>query len=314
MRILLTGATGFIGRRLAARLISRGDSVLAVGRRACHIAGAEEIETLLLESADIERALRHTSFDAVFHLAAAGVNPGDRDEKTLMAINSLLPGMMIPIAAKHGAKAVVTAGSCAEYQRPSGAKSLTEHSALEMRKLYGASKAAGGILALAQGAGHHIPVAVVRLFNVFGPGEAPYRLLPSLLQNLTAGRPVRLSAGTQIRDFVYIDDACAGLMAALEAALRHALPSAIYNLATGKGHTVADFARATARMLGADQGLLQFNALPFRPDDVPYLVGDASLLKSHCGWAPALTMNDGIAAAVHEYQASCRGPDSCITI
>jgi nucleoside-diphosphate-sugar epimerase len=318
MRVLLTGATGFIGRRLATRLIARGDSVLAVGRRPCRIAGAEEIPLPHLEPERIEMALQRTSFDGVVHLAAAGVNPAERDEKALMTMNSVLPGMMISIAAKRGAKAVVTAGSCAEYQAAPVEEALTEQSALETRKLYGASKAAGGILALAQGAGHGIPVAVVRLFNVFGPGEAPYRLLPSLLQSLTAGRPVRLSAGTQVRDFVYIDDVCAGLMAVLETSIRHGLPSAAYNLATGKGNTVADFARATARLMGADEALLEFNALPFRPDDMPYVVGDASLLKQHCGWTAAFTMKDGIAAAIQEYQAarldtkaSRWRPDSC---
>jgi nucleoside-diphosphate-sugar epimerase len=300
MRILLTGATGFIGRRLAKHLISRGDSVLAIGRRACGIAGVEEIHLPQLDAEGIECAVRHTSFDAVVHLAAAGVNPAERDEKTLMTINSLLPAMMVSIAAKRGAKAVVMAGSSAEYQ--ACAQALTEQSALEVRKLYGASKGAGAMLALAQGVRNDIPVAVVRLFNVYGPGEAPWRLLPCLLQNLTAGRPVRLSAGTQVRDFVYVDDACAGLIATMEASVRRELPGAAYNLATGRGNTVADFARATARSLGADEALLKFNALPFRPDDMPYVVGDASLLKCRCGWNPAFTMKDGIAAAIAEYR------------
>jgi nucleoside-diphosphate-sugar epimerase len=304
MRILLTGATGFIGRRLATRLIARGDSVLAVGRRPCRIAGAEDMQVPHLEPESIERALERTSFDAVVHLAAAGVNPADRDEKTLMTMNSILPGMMISIAAKRGAKAVVMTGSCAEYQAVRVEEALTEQSALETRKLYGASKAAGGILALAQGAVHHIPVAVVRLFNVFGPGEAPYRLLPSLLQSLIAGRPIGLSAGTQVRDFIYIDDVCAGLVAVLETSIRHELPSGAYNLATGKGNTVADFARATSRLTGADEALLEFNALPLRPDDMPYVLGDASLLKKHCGWTPTFTMKDGIAAAIREYPSA----------
>jgi dTDP-glucose 4,6-dehydratase len=285
-------------------LIARGDSVLAVGRRPCRIAGAEEIPLPHLEPERIEMALRRISFDAVVHLAAAGVNPAERDEKTLMTMNSVLPGMMISIAAKRGAKAVVTAGSCAEYQAAPVEEALTEQSALETRKLYGASKAAGAILALAQGAVHHIPVAVVRLFNVFGPGEAPYRLLPSLLQCLIAGRPIRLSAGSQVRDFVYIDDVCAGLVAVLQRSIRHELPSGAYNLATGKGNTVADFARATARLTGADEALLKFNALPLRPDDMPYVVGDASLLEKHCGWTPAFTMQDGIAAAIREYPSA----------
>jgi nucleoside-diphosphate-sugar epimerase len=304
MRILVTGATGFIGQRLTQHLLRRGDTVLALGRRSCGVAGVENIHVAALDPVCIAQALQGRSFDAVMHLAAAGVHPGDRDDLALMNVNSIVPGAMVAIAAKAGARAVIIAGSSAEYRAIDATGPLSELTTLETRKLYGASKAAGGILALAQGATHDIPVAVVRLFNVFGPGEAAHRLLPSLLENLAAGRVVRLSAGSQIRDFVHLDDACAGLLMALDALLDRRLASDAYNLATGVGNSVADFARTTAHLAEADASLLAFGALPFRPDDLPLVVGDPSRLKQACGWTSRFDMEQGIAAAIQEYRTA----------
>ncbi|WP_434130439.1 NAD-dependent epimerase/dehydratase family protein [Methylocaldum sp. GT1BB] len=303
MRILLTGASGFIGHRLVKLLISRGVSIVSLGRRPCDIPHTESIVLPALEPERIEYAVHNCSFDAVIHLAAAGVHPSDRGSLSLMQINSLLPGVMVSVAAKTGAKAIILAGSSAEYRSPHIAAPLMEESPLETGKLYGASKAAGGMLALAQGAVHDIPVGVVRLFNVYGPGEAPHRLLPSLLRNLTANQPVELSAGTQIRDFVYIDDACSGLISTLEAVIEKRLASGAYNLATGVGHTVSDFSRTVARVLKADESLLKFGALPLRPDDLPYVVGDSSILKNVCGWCPKYNMEDGIGATIKELRS-----------
>jgi nucleoside-diphosphate-sugar epimerase len=216
----------------------------------------------------------------------------------------MLPAALVTAAAKCGAKAVVIAGSSAEYKASTATTALTGCAELETAKLYGASKAAGGIMALAQGASRNIPVGVLRLFNVFGPGEAAHRLLPSLLQSLRIGHAVKLSAGTQIRDFVYLDDACAGMLAAMDALTDHRMSSGAYNLATGTGNSVADFARAAARLMDADEALLEFGALPFRPDDLPYVVGDATRLRAGAGWNPKFTMEQGIAATIAEYQAN----------
>lgn len=300
MNILLTGASGFIGRNLAQLLVDKQYSVVSIGRNAANIAGIKDVILPTLDFHEIDNVLSEHKVDVIFHLAAAGVKPQDRNDIEVMRVNAFLPGIITNLAAKYKVKAVVIAGTSSEYKATTSNKKLSESSELETEKLYGASKAAGSILALSQGTIHALPVAVVRMFNVFGPGEAEHRLLPSLIDSLNHNKEVKLSLGTQVRDFVYIDDVCAGLLSVMNALLDSASSRGVFNLSTGIGHSVADFALTAARLIDADEKLLKFGALPFRPDDAPYVVGDFAALNNMCGWKAEFTMKDGIAAAIEQ--------------
>ncbi|CAN7246795.1 NAD-dependent epimerase/dehydratase family protein [Trinickia sp. LjRoot230] len=280
-----------------------GVDVTNIGRRPCPVDGVDNRIVAALSIESMTEAIgKNNKFDGLIHLAASGVNPGSRDPLDLIEVNAALAPKIVMLAADLGCRAVVIAGSSAEYHAPQTDVPLVEDAPLEMQKLYGATKAAGSILALASGAAISLPVAIGRLFNVFGPGEAPHRLLPSLATNLRAGQPVRLSAGTQVRDFIYVDDACTGLIALAEALSEHRMPSGAYNLATGTGHSVAQFARTVASAIDADESLLQLGALPMRADDLPYVVGNPDRLKQACGWSAATTLIDGIRRTLDELE------------
>ncbi|SKC63686.1 NAD-dependent epimerase/dehydratase family protein [Paraburkholderia hospita] len=297
MKALLTGGAGFIGGNLARELVARRYEVVALGRRACPVEGVKSFEAARLDPETLRAAMGAERFDVVFHLAAAGVHPADRNREELIRANATLPADVVSAARDAGVSSVVLMGSSAEYAGPQ-AGLLTEDMQLESRKIYGASKAAGGLLALATAAECGLPVAVLRAFNVFGPGEAEHRLLPSLVAKLTRGEPVSLSLGTQVRDFVYVDDACNGLIAAATALSESRMHSSAYNLSTGIGTSVADFARAVARQMKADPGLLRFGALPMRPDDLPEVVGDPSRLQGATAWRANYSLDEGVTAAL----------------
>lgn len=298
MRVLITGGTGFIGRHFIEHLRSTGDhSIVAFGRRPTNVSGCEDIVVPEFDAPVLEHALSRHSIDVVVHLAAAGVDPRERGMETLTNVNTMLSAFLVDAAARASVRAIVIAGTCAEY-RGASTEALRETAPLEDRKLYGATKAAGGILALAHGFALDIPVAVVRIFNVYGPNEAPHRLLPTLVRHLSARTPVPLSEGSQVRDFVHVNDVCRGLWDVASHLVDRSMRSGTYNLATGVGTTVATFARQVARCMNADERLLRFGAVPMRPDEVPCIVGDASALHVACGWRPLLTLADGIALSV----------------
>ena len=249
----------------------------------------------------MRRSTTGQSFQLIVHLAAAGVHPSDRDPSALVEGNACAAVDVVRLAAEVSARAVIVAGSSAEYS-PYRDGLLDETVALESTALYGATKAAGGLMALAMARALGMPCAVLRLFNVFGPGEAPHRLLPSLHAALRVGRSVELSTGTQIRDFIHVDDVCQAIVACLGPLSEGQLATGAYNISTGIGHTVRQFAEAVCDAMGSPRELLAFGALAMRPDDRPVVVGDASAYRAATGWAPALQLPEAVARSIVELE------------
>lgn len=298
--ILLTGASGFIGTRLIHHLRQAGTRVVSVGRRppASSEQGLVHLPVSELSAAAIRDAMGTAQVDAIIHLAAAGVRPGERDAQLLTQVNAILPAELPALGRALGARAVIIAGSNAEYAGHDGV--IDESCTLETAKLYGATKAAGGLLAVANGVACALPTVNLRLFNVFGPGEAPHRLLPSLVDALAAGNDVPLSEGLQVRDFIHVDDVCNAIVAAAASATDGSLPSGHYNICTGEGHSVRDFALAVAKHMGVASSLLQFGALPLRPDDLPSVIGNPRAFMGCVSWRPAQSFDSRIAQAIAE--------------
>ena len=240
------------------------------------------------------RQLCRTPVETVFHLAAYGVLPSMRDSDEMLRVNVALPAAIARLCGEWGAR-LIMAGSSAEYRRPLTNDPIPETAPLEQGKLYGSSKAAGGLIAGAIAAEGRTGFRLLRLFKAYGAGEAPHRLLPALVKDLSQGRARRFSAGTQVMDFVYIDDIVEALMRA-DAHCRDKGGGATWNVATGRGHSVRDFAESVARAMHADFSLLGFGAIGMRKDDEPWLVGATDLLRSELGWQPSIGLDAGVRA------------------
>ena len=300
---LVTGASGFIGRHLVEALLAKGRRVLALCRPNSELpqhwrGKVERIDCEDWSLDAISAVLGDRRFSCLFHLAAYGVVPTDRDASVMFRVNADLPEDLVRLCAGHGA-AMVLAGTSAEYARPQGKLCLTEDAALEDEKSYGASKSAGSLRAVARARELGVPLRVLRLFNVYGPGEAPHRLLPSLVRGLTRGQRIALSEGRQIRDFVYVGDVVEALLAAA-AHLRTngTAPDVIWNVATQTGRSVREFAEITARSVGKGSALLGFGDLPMRPDEIDWLVGSAERIRAATGWVARHSLEQGIAVAL----------------
>lgn len=293
--ILITGASGFVGLHLVQYISALGHSITTLSRSVSSL-GVRHIVLSDYSPVSVSAALRGKKFDAIIHLVGAGSAPSDRNILTLTRINAILPGVIVEAAAQCGARAVIMAGSYAEYAPPAKHELLTEQHPLEEGEPYGTSKAAGAEFAIAQGVFYNIPVAVGRLFNLYGPHDTlRHRLFPFLVDRLRSGQPVPLSKGAQYRDFVYIKDACAALYTIMQGLYTGVLPSGAYNIASGVPCTVADFAIATARAMNVDESLLQFGAIPPRTvPDAPYMVGDPQSLYTAIGWKCAYSLKNGL--------------------
>lgn len=297
---LVTGASGFIGAYLVGRLLSEGShvTVLARSARALPAEWRDRVRVVVCDDFS-ESSLRHlldTPVEAVFHLAAYGVRPDCREIDEMLRINVELPAALVRLCSGWRAR-MVMAGTFSEYRSPSTQELLLEDSPLEQGKLYGSSKAAGGLMASAIAQSFGVGFRLLRLFKVYGAGEAPHRLLPALVSGLAKRERVAISSGTQVLDFVYIDDVVEAMLRA-DAHCREKGGIATWNVATGRAQSVREFAESVARAMDADVSMLGFGAIAMRKDDEPWLVGSPDLLRSELGWQPTIGLEDGVRAAV----------------
>ncbi|PDT58063.1 hypothetical protein CO678_30170 [Bradyrhizobium diazoefficiens] len=297
---LVTGASGFIGVHLVERLLSGGTRVTVLVRSSSEIPKDWHDRVTVLACDDFsERGLRQllrAPVETVFHLAAYGVRPNHRDVDEMLAINVGFSAALVRLCADWRAR-MIMAGTFSEYRSPSSRDLLTEASPLEQGKLYGSSKAAGGLMASAIANSSDTAFRLLRLFKVYGAGEASHRLLPALVSGLAKRERVAISAGTQVLDFVYIDDVIEAMLRA-DMHCREKSGIATWNVATGRARSVRDFAECVAVTMNAEPSLLGFGAVDMRKDDEPWLVGSPDLLRSELGWQPAVGLDEGIRAAV----------------
>jgi nucleoside-diphosphate-sugar epimerase len=299
---LVTGGTGFVGRRLVARLKALGVKVSLLQRSQEAIEGTELLHAPDFSDATLTAALEGRRFEAVFHLAAYGVTPTDRDPALLEAINVDGPPRLVRHAAGLGARAFVLLGSGSEYDFAEVSAPLDESGPLERSAPYGETKARGGVAALDAAEAVDLAFALVRMFNVYGPGENPHRLLPSLTRDLMRDQPVKLSPATQLRDFLFIDDAVEAIVAVAQA-LAQAGGRHVFNLASGEPVRVRAFCEIVARQLDKPLLLLEFGALAMRPGETPFFGGDPARLQGFTGWRPRHGLENGIALSLRQLQA-----------
>jgi nucleoside-diphosphate-sugar epimerase len=258
----------------------------------------------LARAGEFARVYREARPAATFNLAGYGVDCDERDDALAEALNSRLVAEITHTIAPDNSPDwpglhLVHTGSAFEYGAVPG--TVNEDSPARPTITYGRTKlAATEQVAAACASG--LRATVARLFTVYGPGEHPHRLLPSLLRVARSGEALEMTGGRQQRDFTYVEDVAEGL---LRLGLQRA-PVGVVNLATGRLTSIREFAETAAKLLGLRGDQLQLGALPYRDDEVEQGPADITRLKKMLFWRPALAVREGIQKTI-EFEQSQRG-------
>lgn len=292
-KVLMTGAAGFIGARCLPRLIERGYEVHAVTSRTVPAAMDTRItwhRCDLLDAAACARLAESVRPSHLLHLAWIAV-PG-KFWSSPDNLRWLAAGVHLADAFyRSGGQRALGSGTCAEYAWGTG--DCDEMATpLHPDTIYGRCKLALGLAFDAAAAVHGGRAAWARLFFPYGPGEPAERLIPAVIRSLLQGEPVDCTHGGQIRDFIYVDDVAAALIALLDSDAQGA-----FNIGTGTGMSLQDvIATITARLGRAD--LVRFGARQPPPGDPQRVVADIGRLKQQTGWQPAYSIDAGIDATI----------------
>jgi UDP-glucose 4-epimerase len=312
-RVCVTGGAGFIGSALARRLLEIGARVTIIDDLSGSDMGAiadllddfgDQLDFLrasVLEPAALSEAVGDAS--VVFHLAAvsaAGVSLAEPSR--VFEVNAAGTQRVLEAARLASVSRFVYAGSCSAYG--AHAPPHTESMAPDPLSPYAASKLAGEHAARAYSRSMGLPTAVLRFFNVYGPGqsaESEYAaVVPIFIDRLLRGdRAVLHGAGDQTRDFIYVADVVRALL--LAAGKTEAGPLPI-NIGAGAETSIRELAALIARLLDRDPADA-FQTAPARKGDVPASRADLSRARQALGFEPRTSLEEGLRRTI----ASRRG-------
>ncbi len=292
MRVLVTGATGFIGSHIVRRLIAQGCEVYAIIRpnsnvwRINDIIGSiNVIPCDLFSIREWDRYIKEIRPDLCIHLAWY-VEPGEylnSLENTRFAYATIELATRL---AGIGCRRFISAGTCFEYDTDLGY--LSETTSTAPRSLYAATKL-GLYLTLDQiGRLMGMSVAWLRFFYLYGPYEDKRRLVPAIICSLIDNREAKATKGEQIRDFLHVEDVADAVWAVAQSGL-----SGPINIGSGKPVAVRDIVMKIGTILGRPE-LITLGALPHNPSDPMFICANNRLLTNSTAWFPRYDLEGGL--------------------
>ena len=286
-RVLVTGASGFIGQHMPALLQARGYETHVTARGTLpETAGITAHGVDLLRQDEAQRLIKDLRPAIIIHTAwyvahgrfwTAPENTDWLEASTALAA----------YAAEAGTRRFVGIGTCAEYTTEAGddAYPWPETRRIAPATPYGEAKAtlARRLKEMAEGRAR-FSFAWVRLFHLFGPGENPARLVPSIMLALREGREAQCASGRPVRDFISTRNAAAAI-----AALATSDVTGPVNIGSGAPISIAAMARLIAHISGRPD-LLKLGALPDRPNEAPYMVAHTGRLRRDVGFTAPVSL------------------------
>lgn len=306
--ILITGSAGFIGSHTARAFLNRGARVVGIDnfdpfydikrKQHNHDQLAREhperfvpVELDITDRGSLRRVMQDASVTGVIHLAAkAGVRPSIADPSAYAVANVVGTQAVLSAAHDAGCTRIVCASSSSVYgnntKTPFSEDDPVEHPISP----YAATKRACELIAHTH---HHLtrtPVAMLRFFTVFGPGQRPDLAISLFLAKVANNQPInRFGDGTTSRDYTYIDDIVAGIIAAYQRI--DAFGYRIWNLGGDHPTTLNQLIETIASTTGHQPNI---NQMPMQPGDVQRTWADLTRANAELGYAPTTTIEQGI--------------------
>ncbi len=310
MNVLVTGGCGFIGSNLVNYLRRVRPEWKIVNLDKLTYAG--NLETLADLEGDpkhvfvrgdianrelVELLMREHRIDAVMHLAAEShVDRSILGPEIFVQTNVHGTQVLLEASRTCGVKRFLMVSTDEVYGSLGPTGAFTESSPIQPSSVYSASKASSDLIALAYQHTFKLDVVVTRCSNNYGQYQFPEKLIPLMVVNALHDRPLPVYGdGGNVRDWLHVEDHCAGLLLALE----KGRSGEVYNIGGGAERTNMQIVRGILQMLGKPESLIKFVA--DRPGHDRRYAIDPTKIRTELGWTPAHTFEDGLANTVKWY-------------
>ena len=322
MKILVTGAAGFIGMHLAVRLLEQGHEVVGLDSvndyydvnlkyARLDILGRHDAYRFLkgnmADKALVFQLFETEKFDVVINLAAqAGVrysitNPDVYIESNIIGFFNILE------ACRHyPVRHLIYASSSSVYGNQQKTPFSTDDDVSKPISLYAATKKSDELMAFTYSHLYGIPTTGLRFFTVYGPYGRPDMAYYSFTNRMVKGEPITIfNNGDMKRDFTYIDDIVQGILNMLDCPPKGADPAVVYNIGNNRPEDLLHFVETLERCLMAE-GVIDRPAekifAPMQPGDVYQTYADVTPLINNFGFKPDTTIEEGLSRFAHWYK------------
>lgn len=307
MKVLVTGASGFLGAHVVWALLKKGVNVVAAHRHGSNTWRLDTFEKslngLIFETVDlaskntIDYATHKHKPDVIVNCAAYGVDYRQQNCDEAIQSNITAVSWLVDAAKKNGVSRFIQIGTCYEYGNHTAA--ITEDACLYPQGVYSVTKASGTLLALDRARSIDLPIVVLRPFGMYGPLEGEHKFVPMLLKTCAQNGKLDLTEGEQLRDYLYVEDAATAIVAIVEVA---DFPNGeIFNIASGLPLTLRDFGEAAKSVAG--QGKLSWGAKPYRSNEMMSVIANIDKLKAFVGWQPSVSLEKGLSLTLKEIES-----------
>ena len=291
-RVLVTGASGFIGRQTLPLLLERGFEVHALSSkppRAMQLP-VEWHTVNLLDAPDLMPLMNRVRPSHLLHLAWYTQPKVYWSDPLNLNWVTASVALLIAFHASGGER-ILGVGTCAEYDWRFGFCSEDITPTIP-NTLYGSCKLALAQLLQAYAGTTDLSWSWARVFYLYGPHEHPDRLVPAVVRALLRGVQAECTSGTQTRDYLHVLDAASALVAILDSTAQ-----GIVNVGSGKPVSISDVISTIASLIGREE-LVAWGTVAQRTGDPPLLCADVRRLNQHVLWSPSVNLDDGIASTI----------------
>jgi nucleoside-diphosphate-sugar epimerase len=304
-RVIVTGATGFVGAGLTRRLLREGHEVhllVRPGFTTWRLEGIREDsrlhEVVFSDAEALEQTVAEIRPEWIFHLAAYGAYSHQTDWRRMVDTNITGTGNLLHACLKTGFEAFINTGSSSEYGFKDHAPS--EDELLEPNSDYAVTKASATLFCQRISRSHSHNIITLRLYSVYGPYEEPTRLIPSLIRHGLQGEYPPLVHPNTARDFIYLDDVCDAYL--LAASTPHQNFGTVYNVGSGVQTTLGEVVDAARRLFRIARAP-QWGSMSNRAWDTHIWLADNHKIRQALGWQPRISFEEGLAKTAAWMQA-----------
>jgi len=303
-RVLVTGATGFIGSHMARRLVGEGAEVSVFMRASsdpCLLADVLDRVTIhevdICDEDAVSAAMTQICPDVVFHLAAIGMSEPFVSPPVAVRVNVQGTLHLLEAARQCGVRRFIHSGTAYEYGDTASGDTPNQE-VLDPVNTYAASKAAARAFVRLYARIYDLPTVNMRLFAVYGPGQPPKTLISSAACAALEDRDFPMTPGEQMRDFVFVGDVVEGY---LRAAAAVGIEGVSIDMGAGRAFKIREVVTKLFEISGS-RGKPLVGALPYRPSETMKQVADPRVARELLGWQATTLLEDGLRQTIDWYR------------